>query len=45
MSEKDQEKDKGDDEELLKSIFKLKSTAEYLWVYIQRWKQISNGDE
>jgi len=29
-------KDKRDNEELLKSIFKLKSTAEYLQVYIQR---------
>jgi len=29
-------KDKRDDEELLKSIFKLKSTAEYLQVYIWR---------
>ena len=31
-----------DDKELLKSIFKLKSTVEYLRVYIQRWKWISN---
>jgi len=29
-SEEDREKDKRDDEELLKSIFQLKSTVEYL---------------
>ena len=38
-------KDKRDDKELLKSIFKLETTAEYLRVYIQRRNQISNGGE